>query len=336
MTGYPCFFVHRSVQKTKLQSTKRNSFVTSQASLTGKPLEVRVVCYPIEPTSPPPTNGTASVSISLSIFLHERSEVYILFFRADTYMIARQFWQMRGLVFQGSRRPASLSENFVPDGDGAAKGQTSRQIWAPFPSGMYSFSCTDTLKLIQRSDPGAIFYGHGRDSDIDDIDKLLARKVECPSNTLLQHAPVARFGRQIIVFLIVIDEAMGTFANVDVFLYADTIVTSLSEYFDDHATALGGSPPPRGREVRVTVSRTDEHHHASTPPTAQYICDLLHGRPIEGGASESKGTIIKKVHYSKYMPSKNYEVCRRHLPNGALDNKNGGYIHKREGIQEVL
>ncbi|KAI6019992.1 hypothetical protein F5J12DRAFT_716688, partial [Pisolithus orientalis] len=39
---------------------------------------------------------------------------------------------------------------------------------------------------------------------------------------------------------IVIDEAMGTFANVDVFLYADTIVTSLSEYFDGHATALGG------------------------------------------------------------------------------------------------
>ncbi|KIO14321.1 hypothetical protein M404DRAFT_473979 [Pisolithus tinctorius Marx 270] len=153
------------VPQTKLQSTKRNSFVTSQASLTGKPLEVRVVCYPIEPTSPPPTNGTASVSISLSIFLHERSEVYILFFRADTYMIARQFWQMRGLgissqyaerclsllVFQGSRRPASLSENFVPDGDGAAKGQTSRQIWAPFPSGMLAFLESYCSQLIPQT-----------------------------------------------------------------------------------------------------------------------------------------------------------------------------------------
>ncbi|KAI6148711.1 hypothetical protein BKA82DRAFT_473941 [Pisolithus tinctorius] len=59
--------------------------------------------------------------------------------------------------------------------------------------------------------------------------------------------------------------------------------------------------------------------------TAQYTCDFLHSRSIEEGASESKGTIIKKVHYSKYMPSENYEVCRRHLPNGALDNKNEGY-----------
>ncbi|KAI6148710.1 hypothetical protein BKA82DRAFT_474097 [Pisolithus tinctorius] len=75
--------------------------------------------------------------------------------------------------------------------------------------------CAPTLKIIQRSDTGANpnLYGHGQDSDIDDIDKLLARKVEensssppiltlyaeCPFNTLLQHAPVTRFGRQIII-----------------------------------------------------------------------------------------------------------------------------------------
>ncbi|KIO14322.1 hypothetical protein M404DRAFT_992595 [Pisolithus tinctorius Marx 270] len=48
---------------------------------------------------------------------------------------------------------------------------------------------------------------------------------------------------------------MGTFANVDVFLYADTIVTSLSEYFDDHATALSYSPL-----LSLVINPRMQHH----------------------------------------------------------------------------
>ncbi|KAI6040911.1 pyridoxal phosphate-dependent transferase [Pisolithus marmoratus] len=231
---------------------------------------------------------------------------------------------------------------------------------------VFGFPCTDTLKIIQRSGPGAIFYGNGRDSDIDDLDKLLASKVErrslssppilalyteCPSNPLLHtvNMPRLRALADKYDFLIVIDETVGTFANVDVLPYADIIATSLSKYFDGYATTLGGSLVinPRMRHhallrerlgsvfedtyfdldaiVLERNSRDFLERMRIINANAEHICDFLHTRSIEGGASGSEGAVIKKVHYPKYMSSERYEICRRRLPNGELDNKSGGY-----------
>ncbi|KAI6124434.1 pyridoxal phosphate-dependent transferase [Pisolithus croceorrhizus] len=236
----------------------------------------------------------------------------------------------------------------------------------PDKSVVFGFPYTDTLKIIQRSGPGAIFYGHGRDSDIDDLDNLLTKKVEenpsssppvlalyteCPSNPLLRtvNMPRLRALADKYNFLIVIDETVGTFANVDVLPYADLIVTSLSKYFGGYATALGGSLVinPRMRYHAVLKghlgsvfedtyfdldaivlernSRDFLERMRITNANAEYVCDFLHARSIEGGAPESEGAVIKKVHYPKYMSSEHYEICRRRLPGGKLDSKNGGY-----------
>ena len=122
------------------------------------------------------------------------------------------------------------------------------------------FSYLDTLKIVERSGPGAVFYGHGRESDIDDLDNMLARKqaenpssppilalyTECPSNPRLHTVNMPRL-RELADrynFLIVIDETIGSFANVDVLPYADIIITSLSKFVSGYANTLGGRYAP--------------------------------------------------------------------------------------------
>lgn len=88
------------------------------------------------------------------------------------------------------------------------------------------FLYTDTLKIV---DKGAIFYGHGRDCDIDDLDAMLARKgtenpstlpilalyTDCSSKPLLFTVNIPRLGALVdkYDFLVVIDETVGTFAK---------------------------------------------------------------------------------------------------------------------------
>ncbi|KAL4063863.1 pyridoxal phosphate-dependent transferase [Scleroderma yunnanense] len=232
---------------------------------------------------------------------------------------------------------------------------------------IFGFSYLDTLKVVERCGPGAIFYGHGRDSDIDDLDNMLARKqaesplsppilalyTECPSNPRLHTVNMPRL-RELADkynFLVVIDQTVGTFANVDVLPYADIVITSLTKFVSGNATALGGSLVinPRMRyysqlKSYLTSQYEDTYFDSDaivmelnsrdfmermriTNSNAEFICDLLRARSIEGGApSESvRGHVIRHVYYPKYVSRDNYEVCRRRLPTGELDKENGGY-----------
>lgn len=60
---------------------------------------------------------------------------------------------------------------------------------------------------------------------------------------------------------------------------------------------------------------------------AEYLCDFLRTRSVEGGMpSESiRGHVIKQVYYPKYISRDNYDICRRRLPTGELDKESGGY-----------
>ena len=94
------------------------------------------------------------------------------------------------------------------------------------------------------------------DSEIDELEALLEREAsqnpntppivalftEFPSNPLLRSAnlPRLRALADKYDFLIVIDETIGNFVNVEVLPYADVVVSSLSKVFSGVANVMGG------------------------------------------------------------------------------------------------
>lgn len=121
----------------------------------------------------------------------------------------------------------------------------------------HRFPYTDTLKILQKWGPGAHFFGNGLDEDIGTLETLLESEsradpskppilalfTEFPSNPLLRSAnlPRLRVLADKYGFLIVIDETIGNFANVDVLPYADIVVSSLTKVFSGASNVMGGS-----------------------------------------------------------------------------------------------
>ena len=121
---------------------------------------------------------------------------------------------------------------------------------------MSRFPYTDTLKILQKWGPGCHFFGHGLDSDIDDLERLLEREkaeqpdgrpvlalfTEFPSNPLLRSANLPRL-RELAdkyEFAIVVDETIGSPVNVEVIRYADIVVSSLTKIFSGDGNVMGG------------------------------------------------------------------------------------------------
>lgn len=71
---------------------------------------------------------------------------------------------------------------------------------------------------------------------------ILALFTEFPSNPLLRSADLPRLRALAdkYDFLIVIDETIGNFVNVEVFVYADVVVSSLTKVFSGYSNVMGG------------------------------------------------------------------------------------------------
>lgn len=98
--------------------------------------------------------------------------------------------------------------------------------------------------------------GHGLDSDIDKLETILedesrrdpntppvlALFTEFPSNPLLRSANLPRLRglADKYDFLIVVDETIGNFVNVEVLKYADIVVSSLTKVFSGYSNVMGG------------------------------------------------------------------------------------------------
>lgn len=220
----------------------------------------------------------------------------------------------------------------------------------------FGFPYTDTLKIIQKWGPGAHFFGHGEQADLEALEQLLdqihrdgqpriaALFCEFPSNPLLKSPDLVRL-RQLAdrhQFLIIIDETIGNFVNVEVIPYADILVSSLTKVFSGDSNVMGGS---------MIVSPSSIHHQtlkglldgddinsigiyedtyfgedaiymernsrnfrtrvAEIDRNAQGLCERL----MELKNSE-KNKIIKSIHYPRYTTPENYERCRRKDPPG--------------------
>lgn len=136
----------------------------------------------------------------------------------------------------------------------------------------FGFPYTDTLKILQKWGPGCHFYGKGNDAELDEFEavlqaqsssggsRILALFCEFPSNPLLRSPDLPRIRRLAdkYDFLVVVDETIGNFLNVEVLPYADMVVSSLTKVFSGDANVMGGSMVvnPKGRhaeEVRQVL-----------------------------------------------------------------------------------
>lgn len=126
--------------------------------------------------------------------------------------------------------------------------------WRGTESVVFGFPYELTLKLLEEYGPRTRFYGFGTEEEIDDLEAYLALEAkedrtvqavwcECPSNPLLRTPNYARLRRLAdqYGFAIVVDETIGSFANVDMFGVADIVVTSLTKSFNGFADVMAGS-----------------------------------------------------------------------------------------------
>ncbi|KAH8165298.1 hypothetical protein CIB48_g2948 [Xylaria polymorpha] len=208
---------------------------------------------------------------------------------------------------------------------------------SPQKSVNFGFPYVDTLKILQKFGPGAVFYGHGSSADLDNLEarlkageRFLALFCEFPGNPLLTCPDLTRI-RQLADtydFAVVVDETIGNFVNVNVLPLADVVVSSLTKIFSGDCNVMGGSiilNPGRRyynalkaamadvfedtywaedivfmeRNSRDFITRIDRVN-----ANAEVICEALEAHPL-----------VSKVYYPKYNESRpSYEACR--LPKG--------------------
>lgn len=122
-------------------------------------------------------------------------------------------------------------------------------------SSLCSFPYADTLKVFEKWGPGCTFLGHGLASDITALSELLASSrtsddprpvlaliCEFPSNPLLRSADLVEIRRLAdeYGFVVIVDETVGNFVNVEVMEWSDVVVSSLTKVFSGETNVMGG------------------------------------------------------------------------------------------------
>lgn len=212
--------------------------------------------------------------------------------------------------------------------------QTLLKAREPLKSINFGFPYVDTLKILQKFGPGAVFYGHASSADLDDLEaqlkggaRFLSLFCEFPGNPLLACPDLVRIRKLAdeYDFAVVIDETIGTFVNVNVLPYADVVVSSLTKIFSGDCNVMGGglvlNPGSRyygalkhalddtfeeknywaedvmfmERNSRDFKSRIDRAN-----ANAEAICEVLMAHPN-----------VRNVYYPRFNDSRpNYEACR--------------------------
>ncbi|KAM3550618.1 hypothetical protein ARSEF4850_008253 [Beauveria asiatica] len=218
----------------------------------------------------------------------------------------------------------------------------------------FGFPYVDTLKILEKFGPGCIFYGHGSSSDLNELEKrlekgelILALFCEFPGNPLLVSPDLQRIRRlaDIFDFAIVVDETIGTFANVNVFQSADIVVSSLTKIFSGDSNVMGGSAVlnPSSKYYRPLKSAMDTVVEDNYWPediifmernsrdflnrvervnaNAEAICDILRGH-----------SLVKDLFYPKFNSSRDlYERFR--LPQGGYGGLLSVVFHQQVSAQ---
>lgn len=126
--------------------------------------------------------------------------------------------------------------------------------WRQKQTIVFGFPYELTLKMMQTYGQDCKFYGFGTPNELDELEAYLenewshGRRIqsvwcECASNPLLKTVDLARIRNLAdkYGFVLVVDETIGSFANVDLAGVADVIVTSLTKSFSGKANVMAGS-----------------------------------------------------------------------------------------------
>ncbi|CAL1698816.1 unnamed protein product [Somion occarium] len=213
----------------------------------------------------------------------------------------------------------------------------------------FGFPYTDTLKILEKWGPGCFFLGNGIDQEIDELERILEQEsaehpdrppilalfTEFPSNPLLRCADLPRLRALAdqYDFLIVVDETLGNFVNVEVLPYSDVVVSSLSKVFSGDANAMGGSLVlnPKGRHysaLKEHITKTFEDTFFDEDAiymernsrdfrrrirvidqNTEAVCDFLRSRSLAFSPS-STDVVIKEIFYPKYTTPEHYNRCK--------------------------
>ncbi|KAE8373757.1 cystathionine gamma-synthase [Aspergillus bertholletiae] len=126
--------------------------------------------------------------------------------------------------------------------------------WRGGQSIVFGFPYELTLKLVETFGKSCKFYGFGTPDELEDLEAYLHTETEngrwiqaiwceCPSNPLLRTVDLDRIRQLADQYRIpvVVDETIGTFANVDVSPVADIVITSLTKTFSGYLDVMAGS-----------------------------------------------------------------------------------------------
>ncbi|ROW15617.1 hypothetical protein VPNG_02011 [Cytospora leucostoma] len=214
----------------------------------------------------------------------------------------------------------------------------------------FGFPYVDTLKILQKFGPGCVFYGHSSEENLDDLEqrlkageRFLGLFCEFPGNPLLTCPDLKRirsladeYG-----FAVVIDETIGTFANINVLQYADVVVSSLTKIFSGDCNVMGGSAVlnPSSRyydELKATARR--EYEDTYWPDDAIFLERNSRDFPtridrVNANAEAiyevlASNPLVERIHYPKCNPDRaNYEACK--LPNGGYGGLLSVVFHQK-------
>ncbi len=163
--------------------------------------------------------------------------------------------------------------------------------WRGTESIVFGFPYELTLKFLQAYGQPPKHYPFGNAEEMNQLEVYLEAEraagrtiqaiwCECPSNPLLRTVDLHRL-RQLADkydFIIVVDETIGSFANVDLLGVADILITSLTKIFNGQADVLAGrcallSP------CAILHSHTNIHSPQYCPKSQLKILPRLHCLP---------------------------------------------------------
>ncbi|KAK4182762.1 putative cystathionine gamma-synthase [Podospora australis] len=215
----------------------------------------------------------------------------------------------------------------------------------------FGFPYVDTLKILQKFGPGCVFYGNASESELDDLEKrlqggerFLGLFCEFPGNPLLTCPNLVRI-RQLADtydFAVVVDETIGTFANINVLQYADIVVSSLTKIFSGDCNVMGGSaifnPNSRYYSSLKSFARSG-YEDTYWPEDVMFMernsrdfatrVDRINANAEAIADVLRANILIKDVFYPRYNESReNYEVCK--LSGGGYGGLVSVVFHKKD------
>jgi cystathionine gamma-synthase len=143
-------------------------------------------------------------------------------------------------------------------------------------SALFGTSFHSTIHVLEDFGPGVAFFGNGNASDLDELTSHLVQQknngvstqaiwAEFPTNPLLTVPDLNRLRSLADEHnaLLIIDDTISSFANVDLLSVADILISSLTKSFSGYADLMAGSAvlSPRSKHYSALKSLFAEQHH---------------------------------------------------------------------------